>query len=106
MRFCKDCGSYLSRTPKGLWCPKCKKHIPSKPTVKTRNVKKNSQAIYVVGKPKHDYARSSQVCPKCGNEETFHWYSTISGEHAGIRRERTIEHFKCAKCSHSWSKSS
>ena len=107
MRFCKDCGSYLRETPEGLWCPKCKRHLPSKPAVRTRSVKKTSSpAIYVVDKLKDNYVKISQSCPKCGNEEAFHWYSTISGEHAGVRRERTIEHFKCTRCSHSWSKSS
>jgi hypothetical protein len=30
--------------------------------------------------------------------------SFISGEHAGVRQERSMERFTCAKCGHSWTK--
>jgi len=106
MRFCDECGSYLRETAEGLWCPKCKRLIFSRPRVEAKKVEKKSPAIYVVDKSKEHYAKVSRTCPKCGNGEAFRWFSSISGEHAGIRRERTLEHFKCTKCSHSWSKSS
>ena len=107
MRFCENCGTYLRETKEGLWCPKCKKLIRSKPRAEVRSVKKkDSGTIYVVAKSEESYAKVSRTCPKCGNQEAFHWLSTISGEHAGIGRERTVEHFKCAKCAYSWSTSS
>jgi DNA-directed RNA polymerase subunit M/transcription elongation factor TFIIS len=62
--------------------------------------------VYVVDGAEDEYVKVSQRCPKCGNNEAFHWFSRASGEHAGIRRERTIEHFKCPKCSHLWTKTS
>lgn len=106
MRFCDDCGSYLRKAPGGLWCSKCKKLVPADSRVKiTRASKPDSKAVFVVNDPAGNYATVNQACPKCGNEEAFSWVSSISGEHAGIRRERTVEHFKCTKCSHSWSKS-
>jgi len=107
MQFCDDCGSYIRKTKEGLWCPKCKRLIQSKPRVEAGSVKKtDSDVIYVIDKSQSNYAKISQTCPKCGNQEAFHWFSSISGEHAGIRRERTVEHFKCTRCSHSWSTSS
>ena len=107
MEFCDNCGTYLRNVKRGLWCPKCKKLTGSRQKIRIESVeRKPSNAIYVVDKPKNDYVRVSRLCPECGNNEVFHWFSTISGEHAGIRRERTAEHFKCAKCSHSWTESS
>ncbi|MCK4634216.1 hypothetical protein KAT42_05220, partial [Candidatus Bathyarchaeota archaeon] len=101
------CGSYLRETAEGLWCQKCRKIILSKRNAETRTGKKrDSSAVIVIERPKDHYSTISLKCPKCKNEEAYHWFSNVSGEHAGIRRERTIEHFKCTKCSYSWSRSS
>ncbi len=62
--------------------------------------------IYIVDESKEDHSMVTRTCSECGNDKAFHWFSRISGEHAGIRRERTVEHFKCTKCSHSWAESS
>jgi len=105
MRFCDDCGTYLRETKDGLWCPKCKKMISSKRVAAPRSVKtRESTAIHVIDKSPAEYVKVSQACPKCGNAEAYRWFSQVSGEHAGIRRERTVEHFRCANCSHSWTK--
>ncbi len=107
MRFCDDCGSYLKETKEGVWCPKCGKKIRSTQRVKAKIVRKGgSNAIYVVDKPSEAQVEVMHTCPKCRNEKAFRWISTISGEHAGVRRERTLEHFKCTKCYYSWSTSS
>jgi len=88
-------------------CPKCRKvmHADAKLKAKSGSVK-DSAAIYVVEKSVEDHAHITRNCPKCRNPAAFHWFSTVSGEHAGIRRERTVEHFQCTKCSYSWSRSS
>ena len=107
LEFCDNCDTRLRETKEGLLCPKCKTLIRLKLKVEAKSVKKSdSGAIYVVDKSNKDYAKVSRTCPKCGNKEAFRWLSSISGEHAGIRRERTVEHFKCTKCSHSWTESS
>ena len=107
MRFCNGCGTYLRETKGGLWCPKCKKVFPSSQVALPRGVeKRDSTAIHVIDKPQVDHMKVSQACPECGNEEAYRWFSRISGEHAGVRRERTVEHFTCTKCSHSWAKTS
>jgi DNA-directed RNA polymerase subunit M/transcription elongation factor TFIIS len=107
MKFCDRCGSYLRRTPEGLWCQKCRMLFPLDSNEELRNVDKEaSDIVYVVERSTDKGSRVAWSCPKCGNEEADHWFSPISGEHAGIRRERTIEHYKCTKCSYSTSKSS
>jgi len=107
MRFCNKCGSYMKKTKKGFLCRKCGNLIRIS-GVQSKNVKKteHSSLIYVLNSSEEKYVKVSQACPKCGNGEAFRWFSVVSGEHAGIRRERTVEHFKCTKCSHSWTKSS
>jgi len=109
MTFCDNCGSYMKETAKGLLCPRCGRLLPSetqaKRALESPESKRNS-SIYIVEEDKERLAKVVQSCPKCGHKEAFHWISSISGEHAGVRRERTVEHFRCAKCSHSWTKSS
>lgn len=108
MKFCDKCGSYMKKTRDGFECRKCGNVVHVSTGIQTENMKKidRSSSIYVVDSSEDEYVKVSQVCPKCGNEEAFRWFSGISGEHAGIRRERTVEHFRCTKCSHSWSKTS
>lgn len=108
MKFCDKCGSYMQRTKKGFLCPKCGYAVHANAETQSKNMDKrsHSNSVYVIGKSKDEYVKVSQTCPKCGNKEAFHWFTRISGEHAGIRRERTIERFKCTKCSQSWTKTS
>jgi len=97
----------MKRTAEGFICTKCGKSVPAESEKRMAGSRKNvTDGIYVVDQSVNRRARISQVCPKCGNGEAFQWVSSISGEHAGIRRERTIEHFTCTKCSHSWNKAS
>jgi DNA-directed RNA polymerase subunit M/transcription elongation factor TFIIS len=108
MKFCDKCGSYMKKTKNGFLCKKCGNLIYANTRTRIVDTKKiePSSAIHVVEGSEDEHLKVPQVCPKCGNEEAFRWFSGVSGEHAGIRRERTIEHFKCTKCSHSWSKTS
>lgn len=107
MKFCDRCGSYLRKTSEGLWCQKCRRLSPLDSNEELRIVdKETSDVVYVVEKSSDQGSRVTWKCPKCGNEKADHWFSTVSGEHAGIRRERTIEHYKCTKCSYSTSRSS
>lgn len=98
----------MKRTKDGFVCPRCGTVVRSSVRIESlQKAKANaSSSIYVVSDVSENRENVSQTCPKCRNEEAFHWVSTISGEHAGVRRERTVEHFKCTKCSHSWTKSS
>ena len=106
MEFCEVCGSYLKETPEGLWCSRCKKLVSSKTKAKVKDVRREEiNRVYVADKHPEAISKIPEKCPKCGNGESFYWVSVISGEHAGVGLERTVHHFKCAKCSHSWAKS-
>jgi DNA-directed RNA polymerase subunit M/transcription elongation factor TFIIS len=107
IRLYNNSDTYMQETKDGLWCPKCKKLIPSQQVSKPKSIeKREATAIHIINKTKVKHVKVSQTCPRCGNNEAYRWFSRVSGEHAGIRRERTIEHFRCTKCSHSWSKTS
>ena len=67
--------------------------------------KKRESAIFVIDKSQNEGTVVSKQCPQCGNSEAYRWVSAISGEHAGVRKEVTLEHFKCTKCSHEWTES-
>ena len=108
MEFCDKCGSYMKKTEDRFVCQKCgkvTKAITEKQLGEKRKIE-HSNSIYVVDSSPDKSAKVTQVCPNCGNEEALRWFSRVSGEHAGVRTERTIEHFKCTKCSHMWSKTS
>ena len=110
MKFCDKCGSYMQETKDGFVCRRCGNLIPvdTRTRMQTEEMAstERSSSIHIIESSEDEYVKVSQVCPKCGHDEAFRWFSRVSGEHAGIRRERTIEHFKCTKCSHSWSKTS
>lgn len=106
MKFCDKCGSYMKETKNGFVCRKCGNLVHVTGQLKIIKRAKQSNSIYVADHSEDEHVKVSQVCPRCGNEEAFRWFSRVSGEHAGIRRERTIEHFKCTKCSHLWTKTS
>jgi DNA-directed RNA polymerase subunit M/transcription elongation factor TFIIS len=108
MKFCDKCGSYMQKTKNGFLCRKCGELIHVGAKIRTMDVEKRelSSPIHIIDSPRENSVKVSHVCPECGNTEAFRWFSRVSGEHAGIRRERTIEHFKCTKCSHSWTETS
>ena len=61
-----------------------------------------AEHIYVIDDSLKDSPKTSRQCPKCSNNQASYWLSTISGEHAGIRQERTVEHYRCTNCNHTW----
>lgn len=98
----------MKKIKNGFLCRKCGNMIHANAGMQSKKVKKieHSSLVYVVNSSEDEHVKISQECPKCGNTEAFRWFSVVSGEHAGIRRERAVEHFKCTKCSHSWTKAS
>jgi DNA-directed RNA polymerase subunit M/transcription elongation factor TFIIS len=89
-----------------LQCPKCRNVIHAKPAVQAAKEKRSqSDFIYISENPRDSTVRIKRECPECGNREAFHWVSGISGEHAGIGRERTVDHFRCTKCAYTWAES-
>lgn len=108
MEFCDNCGSYMKKIKNGFVCRKCGNLTYANAEMHIMRARmEHSGSIWVVDATSEDeHLKVSQVCPRCGSKEAFQRFSRVSGEHAGIRRERTIEHFKCTKCLHSWSKTS
>lgn len=90
-----------------LLCPRCWNVLRSNTGTQLEPTKKidHPNAISVDNPPPEGLRTVSQLCPNCGNTAAFHWLSRISGEHAGVRRERTITRFRCTKCSHVWTQS-
>ena len=104
MEFCEKCGSRMTITKEGLLCPKCQNMVRAKSELQLekRKQEKGSDGIYVSAGSAESYSKISRVCPQCGNKVVFHWFSDVLGEHAGVRQERTVEHFRCNKCAFSW----
>ncbi len=47
----------------------------------------------------------SQLCPRCSHNQAFQWHSYSSGEHAGVKQDRIVEHFQCTQCRYIWGES-
>ena len=104
MRFCNRCGSYMELTPRGFLCPQCGNEQSADVIEVNKTRESDLEPVYVVRVSRNDSARVNQICPMCGNNEAYRRVSLSLGEHAGVKQERTVEHFKCTKCSHSWTK--
>jgi DNA-directed RNA polymerase subunit M/transcription elongation factor TFIIS len=105
MRFCDKCGSRMRRDREGFVCPKCGNLVSDNGSAGLERVKtERSEVVHVVSSPPDVYVRVSQTCPECGNGEAFRWFGRVSGEHAGVGTERTVEHFRCTGCGHTWSR--
>jgi len=89
---------------RGFSCPKCGDLVRAKTgLIEVRKISPaESEPIYVVEDSGREASRVSRTCPRCGNDQAVDWFSSISGEHAGVRQERTVEHFRCTRCLHSW----
>jgi DNA-directed RNA polymerase subunit M/transcription elongation factor TFIIS len=58
--------------------------------------------IEIVTSTDAEQAKVKETCPSCGNPEAIRSVSFVSGEHAGVRQERSMERFICTKCGHAW----
>jgi DNA-directed RNA polymerase subunit M/transcription elongation factor TFIIS len=104
MKFCEKCGAYMRATKTGLQCTKCGNTVLMD-TIEVKTLEQRDVSpIAVVSEPDTDLAKVSETCPACGNSEALRNISFISGEHAGVRQERSMERFTCTKCGHSWTK--
>ena len=102
MKFCEKCGSYMQGTSSGFVCSKCGHQLK---TEIVDVVKINTQpdvAVDVLDASKLEYNKVAKTCPQCGNVEAFHSLGLVTGEHAGVRQERSMQRFTCTKCGHSW----
>lgn len=101
MKFCDKCGSYMQGTLNGFKCSRCGNEINT-PIVEVTQIKPPESAINVVSETEQNYRKVSRTCPRCGNPEAFSNPIFSSGEHAGVRQERSLERLTCTKCKYSW----
>lgn len=106
MEFCSDCGTLLRRKGEGMWCSKCRKltHPGAGTDVRTAEGDR-ADSVYVLDQQESGVREVTRTCPECRNDKAYQWFSSVSGEHAGVGRERTVEHYRCTRCAHSWSES-
>jgi len=105
MKFCDRCGSYMEIAAGGYSCPRCGYVIQADEIEVRKTFDSQVEVVYVVDKLDDDSLRVNRTCPRCGHHEAFRHVSMTSGEHAGIKQERIVEHYKCTKCFHSWTRS-
>jgi len=103
MKFCEKCGSYMRKTPKGWSCTRCGNKFEAE-IVEVVQIKERTLPVEVVQESKADYQKVDERCPRCGNPTAFRRVSFVSGEHAGVRQERSMEVLTCTKCHHTWTK--
>ncbi len=104
MKFCDICNSRMKLSKKGYVCSKCGNIIQA--TAGLIEVEKfkipESEPISIVDDSRKNFPKIDRICPNCRNPKAFHWFSTVNGEHAGVKQERTVEHFICTECQHTW----
>lgn len=103
MKFCEKCQGYMKKTQDGYVCTKCGNQMKAE-IVEVVKIDAPDQPAVELDTPKLEYMKVAETCPRCGNGEAFHSLGLVTGEHAGVRQERTLERFACTKCGHSWSK--
>jgi len=103
MKFCEKCHAYMRETTDGFVCTKCGYQVKTEIVGVVKMEAKPGSAVDVLDPSKLGYKKVVQVCPRCGNEEAFHSLGLVSGEHAGVRQERSMQRYTCTKCGHSWS---
>ena len=104
MKFCEKCGSYMRAEKGGFKCSKCGHTILAE-SIEVKTIEQQAPSpIAVIGDSETEQAKVQETCPACGNPEAIRSISFVSGEHAGVRQERSMERFKCAKCGHTWTK--
>lgn len=104
MKFCERCGSYMHRVPGGFSCLRCGNENHDE-VIEVLSVQRRDSSVEVVDESEVELVKVKEICPQCGNREAFRVVFVVSGEHAGVRQERSIERFKCTKCLHRWSRS-
>ena len=105
MEFCNECGTRMKITKTGYSCPKCGNFLQTR-TIEVKNMNHSHiNSIYIIDDKKELGTKVNRVCPKCENDQAYHWLSSIIGEHAGVTQERTLKNYKCTKCLHTWGES-
>jgi DNA-directed RNA polymerase subunit M/transcription elongation factor TFIIS len=94
----------MQKTTSGFACSRCGYTIQTD-IVDIENIERREERpIEVITASEAERTKVEETCPKCLNPEAFRYVSFFSGEHAGVRQERSLERFMCSKCGHTWTK--
>jgi DNA-directed RNA polymerase subunit M/transcription elongation factor TFIIS len=86
-------------------CPKCGNSTPIVLNQRKREIRPPLNNVDVIEQTSSRTEKVSQRCPQCTNNQAFRWYSYSSGEHAGVKQDRIVEHFQCTHCGYIWGES-
>ncbi|MBS7619796.1 hypothetical protein KEJ21_04025 [Candidatus Bathyarchaeota archaeon] len=101
LKFCTDCGSIMINDRERLVCPRCGKRL-NIPIVVEKKKNDETDKIVSLIVEKVEGLKVNRLCPSCGHSEAYRMLSASSGEHAGVKQERSIEIYRCSKCAHVW----
>jgi DNA-directed RNA polymerase subunit M/transcription elongation factor TFIIS len=103
-KFCDRCNSRMTLSKKGYVCSKCGHTMEvTAGLIEVKNIKiPESEPITTIDELRQNIPKIDRQCPHCRNQKAFHWFSTVNGEHAGVKQERTVEHFICTEYQHTW----
>jgi DNA-directed RNA polymerase subunit M/transcription elongation factor TFIIS len=86
-------------------CSKCGTSAPVVFNRTQKDLRPVLNHVDVIEQPSSTSEKVSQRCPQCTNDQAFRWYSYSSGEHAGVKQDRIVEHFRCTQCRYVWGES-
>ena len=94
----------MKLSKKGYVCLKCDNTIRATTgLIEIEQIKRPEVTpISTLADLRNNFPKIDRLCPNCRNPKAFHWFSTVTGEHAGVKQERTIEYFICTECQHLW----
>jgi len=104
MKFCDLCESRMRLSKDHYVCLNCGHRVPApRESLEERpTAHSDARPVTVVDAVSEDLPTISRLCPKCGHQQAYRRVSTLTGEHAGVKQERTVEHFRCTLCQHIW----
>jgi len=105
LKFCHGCGTRMVIRNQRYECPKCGNSTPIVLNQIKREIRPTLNHVDVIEQSSSRTKKVSQHCPQCPNNQAFRWYSYSSGEHAGVKQDRIVEHFQCTQCRYIWGES-
>jgi DNA-directed RNA polymerase subunit M/transcription elongation factor TFIIS len=104
MKFCNICASRMKLSKQEYVCFKCGNVIrATNEFIEVEKIKISElEPISTIDDSRKYFPKIERICPNCRHSKAFYWFSTVNGEHAGVKQERTIEHFMCTECQHTW----
>jgi DNA-directed RNA polymerase subunit M/transcription elongation factor TFIIS len=101
VEFCDRCGSFMQMGDNGYECPRCGWQKIAMVIAMKTGPDNEAEPVYVMS-GLDDAIKVQRICPSCGHGEAYRNITVAIGEHAGVKSDRSVERFKCAKCGHTW----